>query len=84
MAEKIEAIDIKKASVVGLAEGGSKDVFPGAVLLVGKGRDISEDDARFLVAGKRAEACDPGLKADRAKEAKRLKDEAVKDRADKK
>lgn len=78
MAEKIEAVDIKKASVIGLPEGGSKDVFPGAVLLVGKGRDISEDDARFLIAGKRAAACEPELKAERAKEAKRLKDEAAK------
>jgi len=70
MAERIEAIDIKKASIIALSDGGSKDVFPGAVLIVGKGKDVTEDDARFLIAGNRAEACGSGLKAERARAAK--------------
>jgi len=73
MAERIEAVDIKKATVIALGEGGSKDVFPGTVLIVGKQRDISEDDARFLIAGVRAESCDASLKAERQKQAKQAK-----------
>ncbi len=54
----MEAIKIKKPSIVGLQGGESKDVFPGDVLFVGKGQEVNEDDARYLVAGGRADECE--------------------------
>lgn len=65
----IEAIDIKKPTIVGTQGGGSKDVFPGDVLFVGKGADVSEDDARYLVAAGRAEECERSLRTERKKAA---------------
>lgn len=66
---QIEAIDIKKPTIVGLPGGGSMDVFPGDVLYVGKGQQVSEDDARYLVAAGRAEECKRELRAERKKAA---------------
>lgn len=54
----MEAVKIKKPSVIGLQGGGSRDVFPGDVIFVGKGQELSEDDGRYLIAGDRAEECD--------------------------
>lgn len=55
----MEAVKIKRATVIGFQGGGSKDVAPGDVLTVGKGRtDLPEEDARYLVATGKAEECD--------------------------
>lgn len=57
MAEQIEAVRVKRATTIGLQGGGHKDVFPGDILTVGKGQDVSDDDGRFLVAAKKADPC---------------------------
>lgn len=65
----IEAVDIKKPTIIGLQGGGSRDAFPGDVVFAGKGQEISEDDARYLVASGRAEECERSLRAERKKAA---------------
>ena len=65
--KKIQAVDINRATTVGSPLGGSTDVRPGDVVVVGS--EISEEDAGFLVASGLAESCDPALKVKREKEA---------------
>lgn len=69
--KKIFAIDIKRATTVGVPTGGSVDVEKGAVLLVPN--EVTPDDAGYLVALGKAVACDPRLKAERDAAAKKEK-----------
>jgi|Wag4MinimDraft_13_1082653.scaffolds.fasta_scaffold02729_6 uncharacterized protein with PhoU and TrkA domain len=69
MAEKkttIDAVDIKRGTTIAQSSGGSYVARPGDVLITG--RDLSAEDARYLVASGKAVPCDPKLKAARAKE----------------
>lgn len=65
--KKIFAVDITRATTVGLPVGGSRDVIREEVLIVGT--DISPDDAQYLVAIGKAVPCEPALKDKRAKAA---------------
>ena len=73
--KKILAIDIKRSTVVTGLAGGSRDAFEGDVLSVGT--DVSEADAGFLIACKKAVSCAPGLKAERAKGGKLTANELI-------
>ncbi|MCF6178910.1 MAG: hypothetical protein L3J63_05900 [Geopsychrobacter sp.] len=65
--KKIFAIDIKRSTVVTGLAGGSRDAFEGEVLIVGQ--EVSEADAGFLIACKKAESCPVALKSKREKQA---------------
>jgi hypothetical protein len=67
------AIKITKPSIVGLQGGGSRDVFPGEVLYVGKGQELSEDDGRYMIGVGRAVECERSEKgkAKKAEEGKK-------------
>lgn len=63
--KKLFAIDIKRATTVAVPTGGSVEVLPGAVLLVPG--EVSGEDASYLIALGKGVACEPKLKAERAK-----------------
>lgn len=65
--KKIFAVDIQRATTVGLPTGGSVVAAVGDVLLVPN--EVSHDDAAYLCAMGKAKPCDPKLKAERAKAA---------------
>jgi len=63
--KKINAIEIARATTVGIPTGGSVDVAKGDVLLVPN--EVSNEDAVYLVAMGKAKSCDPKLKAQKAR-----------------